>query len=132
MGVRLGKQVKRLETRAQLAADAERESCGYVISYSPDNVKVDPSTLAPGQHVAMDVHEGSANGTMRRVERVSSDPDDLGYVYNLAGDMIGRIIEQDGVFFSYCIHSGCCDPWPDGPDPRGMHDGGLVEDEPKV
>jgi hypothetical protein len=132
VGVRMGKQVKRLEAQASAAAEeAERASCGYVISYTPDNVTVSAEELGDGDLVALDVHAGEIAGTIRTVERVTRNPDDLGYVYSAAGVMIGRLLEVRRPFFSYCLRDDVQDPWGDGgPDPGGVEEGDADEDGP--
>lgn len=110
MAVRLGKSVKRLETRAEVDGRSARDrGCGFVISYTPDNVTVDASKLAAGELVALDVFVID-RGRMRTTERVTTDPDDLGFVYDPDGAMVGRVVEVDRPYFSYCLQEGCADP----------------------
>jgi hypothetical protein len=132
MGVRMGKQIKRFEASAAAAAEAEaRASCGYVISYTPDNVTVPVEALGEGDLVALDVHATELQGGVRTVERITRDPDDLGYVYDAGGEIIGRLLEVNRPFFSYCLRDDVTDPWGSGaPDAGGVEPGDAADDGP--
>lgn len=122
--MRLGKAIKRLETRATVAAGEERDrGVGYVINYTGDSVDVDAGAVGPGQFVALDVHVMDGV-TVRTVERVTDDADDVGWVYDAEGGLIGRVVEVDRPYFSYCMCDGVDDPLP-GPGNVSGEGGGC-------
>jgi len=62
-----------------------------------------------GQVVAVDVFEGDefeGARIVRTVERLSSDPGDLGVVYAAGGERVGRVVEREGSLMTIAYTAG--------------------------
>jgi hypothetical protein len=67
--------------------------------WSRDDLRI-AGGLDPGELVAVDMYvlapEGESPAAVRMVERVTLDASDLGFVYDAAGALVGRMTEVDG------------------------------------
>jgi hypothetical protein len=105
--MKLVRAVDRLEVRGRLAAPC-LDGVGLV--WSRDEVRV-TRDLEPGELIAIDMYqlegyvpyEGAAPDTWgaRLEERVTRDTQDLGFVYDVAGQVIGQVVELDGGMISW-------------------------------
>ena len=90
--------LRKLEARASTARRAAAAG-GVGIVWSRDDLRI-TRELEPGELVAVDMHvvvpEGEAPAAVRMVERVTTDVSDLGWVYDAAGAVVGRMTEVDG------------------------------------
>lgn len=109
MGVRLIRSLRRLEDAAAAANAPEPVPQAICLAWK-GRAEVDAGTLLDGQYIAVDVVisiwgdasapvEGKQDVFFRQVaehERITSDPEDLGWVTNGDGRRIGRVIVIDG------------------------------------
>jgi hypothetical protein len=111
--MRLISSIRRLEAGAALARERVPASVG--LSWSRNEVTIDPEELGPGEYIACDirVQAGVAGGDRAApdamadqpywwtlTERVTCDPQDLGVVRDAEGERIGRVMELDGSMIS--------------------------------
>jgi hypothetical protein len=96
--------LKKLEARAFAA---RRAAGGVGIVWSRDDVRV-KRELEPGELVAVDMHRIGSVGVgvdqtwcVRVVERVTLEEEDLGWVYDAAGVVVGRVTESDGSMLTW-------------------------------
>jgi hypothetical protein len=90
-------KLEKLEAAAAERARSRRQPVGLV--WTQDDVRVDPESLAPGEHLALDVYVTGAIGeteTWTTIERATSEPSDLGTVYDAAGGVVGRVVRIEG------------------------------------
>jgi hypothetical protein len=95
--MRLVAKVEKLEAAAAERARSRRRPVGVV--WTQDDVRVDPESLAPGEHLALDVYVTGAIGeteTWTTVERATSEASDLGVVYDAGGAVLGRVARIEG------------------------------------
>lgn len=89
--------LERLE--ASRAAQAKRDASGVGLEWVTAGVVVDAYGLAEGEMIAEDRYYLGplidAGACVRTEERVTSDPEDLGWVYDVAGVCIGRVVALD-------------------------------------
>lgn len=94
--MKLLRQVERLEAAAAVRAV---EPAAVSLVWSSDEVVVDLAQLRPGEYVATDVTiEERLEGVSiwRTRERLTCDVRDLGNVYDVDGELVGRIVAIDG------------------------------------
>ena len=107
--------LRKLESRA---STVKRAAAGVGIVWSRDDLRV-TSELEPGELAAVDMHvavpEGESPAVVRMVERVTLDASDLGFVYDAAGLVAGRMTEADGSLVAW----EACAPGPGGA-PRAL------------
>jgi len=100
--MRLLSKVRGLEASAQVSR--RREPVGLV--WTEDDVRVDPAAVRGDQHVALDVRIKGAVGETpiwETVERYSSDPADLGVVYDAGGVRVGVVRRVDGSLVEWAV-----------------------------
>jgi hypothetical protein len=121
MAVRLIRSLKRMEEANRRANEPEPEPQAICLAWHGRGPRVDASTLVDGQYIAVDVTiwywpgaiaaepvttlhgpcEPEGDGRreyfrwVEEVERVTADACDLGWVSNLDGRRIGRVVEID-------------------------------------
>ena len=119
--MRLISRLDALEKQKRLQADsapspeiADQLAAGARIGivWTASDFRVDPRQAAPGEHVAVDLvieRDQSENreqtGKLRTRERFTDDPDDLGLVYDLAGDRIGRVVAAPAGYLRWELDS---------------------------
>jgi hypothetical protein len=105
--MRLVSRLDALERRAeQSASDPDAAAVlaagGRIgLVWTADEVRVDRAQSQPGEHVAVDLilvvdtsdEHPNVTRQMRIRERFSSDPEDAGIVYDLAGARVGRVVQ---------------------------------------
>lgn len=96
--------LQRLEARA---GSWSRAAAGIGIVWTRDESRVERE-LDPGEWIAVDMYRvlsvgrnGDQTWCVRVVERVTRDEWDLGWVYDAAGAVIGRVTESDGSMLTW-------------------------------
>lgn len=104
--MRLLRGVARLELAAGAAAAADPGDVPVVdVCWSLRDRRVDAAGLASGELVAADVR-GYGSGVARVEERVTTDPRDLGGVYDAGGRLVGVVTAIDGSLLTLSIEGG--------------------------
>ncbi|MGA2270210.1 MAG: hypothetical protein ABSH44_17195 [Bryobacteraceae bacterium] len=105
--MKLLRAVERLETGFVVGGPGP--GCEVGLVWTRDESRVDRA-LEQGEWIAHDLYEvAAAEGApacSRLVERVTTDGNDLGWVYDPAGQVVGRVVEIDGTLISFC-RQGC-------------------------
>lgn len=108
--------LERAEQRAVVAtAAAANAATAFGICWGGRGRRVDAAQLLPGEAIAVDVVIAMWSPRFREVyesERVTRDPDDLGWVLNPAGRRIGHITAIDGDLVTQALDADWLDHVP--------------------
>jgi hypothetical protein len=111
--MRLIARLQRAEAGAAAARESKPAAVGLI--WTREESVVDPETLFQGEYIACDIrivggaavpHVGdpaaahAAPGAWSMVERVTTDPQDLGWVLDAEGARVGRVMGIDGSMLS--------------------------------